>query len=93
MRIDGHGDLLLVFYSEGSYIFLGLRVLVLLLGGGGVVVAGAGAGISSGVRASSTSSSICGLASSSWISVVSGEFADFSNRLPRTYCLPWISMT
>ena len=65
---------------------------MLLLGGGGVVVAGAGAGISSGVRASSTSSSICGLASS-WISVVSGEFADFSNRLPRTYCLPCISMT
>ena len=77
---------------DGSKIVLGLRVLVLLLGGGGVVVVGAGIVSSSGVRGSSTSSSICGLASSC-ISVVSGEFADFSNRLPRTYCLPCISMT
>ena len=81
----------MVFYVEGSKIVLGLRVLVLLLGGGGVVV-GAGIVSSSGARGSSTSSSICGLASSS-CSVVSGEFADFSTRLPRTYCLPCISMT
>ena len=77
------------FYAEGSYIVLGFLVLVLLLSGGGLAAV-AGGVVSSGVLAASSCSSICGLASSS---VVSGEFADFSNRLPQMYCLPCISMT
>ena len=90
--IDAHFRILLAIYAEGSWIVLGFLVLVLLLGAGGGLAALVAVGVveSFGVLVASTSVSISGLASNS---VVSREFADFSNRLPRTYCFPCISMT